>query len=83
VSDVAEFSLIFAAAALVTSINMSYNNLMLQHAAALGEQLQKFSTLKHLDLSGNTELGCNAVIAILSSLSGMQPKFSLDYLLAL
>ena len=64
------FSLVLAAAAAVTSINMSRSCLLPQHAAGLEEQLRKFLSLKHLDLSGNAGLDSGAVAVIVKALAG-------------
>ncbi len=69
------FSLVVAAAEAVTSINMSRNCLLPQHAVALEKQLRKFLSLKHLDLSGNAGLDSGAVAVIVKALAGEAARF--------
>jgi hypothetical protein len=59
-----------AAAAAVTSINMSQNCLMPIILAELQQYLQHFPALQHVNMSHNPCLGTSGVVSILSSLPG-------------
>ena len=77
------FLLVAAAASAVTSINMSRNYLLHQHAVLLATQLHKFLCLKHLDLSGNAELDSGAVAVIVKALAGEGALRILSYIVGL
>jgi hypothetical protein len=49
---------------------LSRNSLQAHHVPVLQQHLHKFSSLKEIDISFSPALGCRAVVALLSSLTG-------------